>query len=108
MSVKVDLSELGAALDGLDDTCFLLTTNANATPHPANVRMSFGGDRFTLSAGRRSCANCAERDVVTLLWPARDAGAMSLLVDGRATVIDADAGIVELVPTGAIWHRQPD
>lgn len=108
MSVKVDLSELGKALDGLGDTCFLLTTNGAGSPHPSNVRVIFDSGKFRLSAGRRSCSNCAERNAVTLLWPALDDGAMSLLVDGVASVVDAEAGTVELEPTSAIWHRQPD
>ncbi len=108
MSVKVELGEIGEALAGVGDTCFLLTTNADRSPHPANVRFSFDGDRFTLSAGRRSCRNSHERPTITLLWPAVGARAMSLLVDGTATVDPVDDGVVSIEPTSAIWHRQPE
>ncbi len=108
MSVKVELGELGDALGGVGDTCFLLTTNADQSPHPANVRLSFADGRFVLSAGRRSCRNSHERPTVTLMWPAADGRPMSLLVDGTATVDSDDDGLVSVVPTSAIWHRQPE
>ncbi len=108
MSIKVALDELTDALDGLGDACFLLTTNEDQSPHPANVPVQFDGERFILSAGKRSCRNCAERAAITLLWPAGAAGAMSLLVDGVATVESDEDGRVTIEPTGAIWHRQPE
>lgn len=108
MSVKVELVDLAAALDGQAGTCFLLTTNEDFSPHPANVRVSFDSDQFTVSAGRRSCRNSGDRPTVTLLWPARDPDAMSLLVDGVADVVSAENGHVVIEPTSAIWHRQPE
>lgn len=108
MSIKVDLADLADAVSGLAGTCFLLTTNEDSTPHPANVRVSYDGNVFTLSAGRRSCRNCGERSTVTLLWPATEPDAMNLIVDGEATVVSVDEGVVTLVPSFAIWHVQPE
>lgn len=108
MSIKVELEDLAAALEGLGSTCFLLTTNADASPHPANVPVRLESGRLILSAGRRSTMNCGDRPLVTLLWPAGEPGAMSLLVDGVADVQSVDDGRVVIEPTGAIWHRQPD
>ncbi|MEZ5228398.1 MAG: pyridoxamine 5'-phosphate oxidase family protein [Acidimicrobiales bacterium] len=102
------LDELADAVAGLGPSCFLLTTNNDQSPHPANVPVRFGDGAFTVSAGRRSTANCGERPTVTLLWPTSEPGAMHLLVDGTATVVAADDGHVVVEPTGAIWHRQPD
>ncbi len=108
MSIKVELADLPSALAGLGSTCFLLTTNADLSPHPANVPVVFEAGCLVLSAGRRSTTNCGERPVVTLLWPAREAGTMSLLVDGLAEVESVGEGRVVIEPTSAIWHRQPD
>ncbi|MEZ5342642.1 MAG: hypothetical protein R2706_14695 [Acidimicrobiales bacterium] len=107
MSIKVELADLADAVAGLASTCFYLSTNDDSTPHPANVRVSYDGAIFTLSAGRRSCRNSAARPNVTLLWPATDAEGMNLIVDGVATVVSADDGHVTLAPSFAIWHVQP-
>ncbi len=107
MSIKVALSELASALEGLGDACFFLTTNAEQSPHPANVPVRFDDGVLVVSAGRRSTTNAAERSVVTLLWPAKTPGAMSLLVDGVARVDPSEDGRVIIEPTSAIWHRQP-
>ena len=107
MTVKVELADLAAALDGMPDTCFLLTTNEDYSPHPANVRMLFADGQFTVSAGRRSCRNGGDRPTVTLMWPAQTSEAMTLLVDGVATVLSGGEGKVVVQPTSAIWHAQP-
>ena len=101
MSVKVELHDLADAVSQV-------TTNADASPHPAHVRVSFADGLFTLSAGRRSCANSIDRPAVTLLWPANDTGSMNLIVDGLAESVSADGGVVTVAPTSAMWHRQPD
>lgn len=108
MSIKVELQDLAAAIEGMPTTAFLLTTNDDFSPHPANVNVKFADGRFTASAGRRSCRNCGQRATVTLLWANKGERAMSLLVDGVATVASADDGVVHIEPTSAIWHRHPD
>jgi hypothetical protein len=108
MSVKVELHDLPDAVGLVGSSVFLLSTNADASPHPAHVRVSFADGVFTLSAGRRSCANSTDRPAVTLLWPASDAESMHLIVDGVAESVSADDGVVTVAPTSAMWHRQPD
>ncbi len=108
MSVKVELHELPEAVGLVGPTVFLLTTNADASPHPAHVSVTFADGVFTLSAGRRSCANSTDRPAITLLWPASEADAMNLIVDGVAETVVTDAGVVTVAPTSAMWHRQPD
>ena len=107
MSVRVELEDLAGVIAALPSTAFLLTTNEDSSPHPANVRVEFADGRFTVSAGRRSCRNCAERSTVTLLWANKGERAMSLLVDGVAVVESADDGVVSIEPTSAMWHRHP-
>lgn len=126
MSIKVPLEVLGDAVGGMADTCFLLTTNGDSTPHPAHVAVDFDGETLIVSVGRRSWDNAGERTSVTLLWPASpsswppegtaalaegtDDGPMSLLVDGDAShaePADQGGGTVRVRPTSAIWHRRP-
>ena len=107
MSIRVELENLAAAVAAVPSTAFLLTTNEDSSPHPANVRVAFADGRFTVSAGRRSCRNCSERPIVTLLWANKGERAMSLLVDGVAVVESADDGVVSIEPTSAMWHAHP-
>lgn len=109
MTVPVPLDALPEAWDEVDDTCFLLTTNEDGSPHPAHVTVTWDGSSFIVSAGRRSHRNSARGGQVTLLWPARTAEEMNLLVDGspEAEASDDGGGAVVVRPTSAIWHRRP-
>ncbi len=111
MSVAVPLEELAEAWDKVDESCFLLTTNGDGTPHPAHVQVRWEDPVFVVSAGRRSHINAGSGVAVTLLWPARSATDMSLLVDGSpeaGPLVDGGGGSVVVRPTSAIWHRQPE
>jgi hypothetical protein len=63
-----------------------------------------GGDVVIPSPGRGSCANAAERDQVTVLFPPLEHHGFTLLVDGAATVEGAD---LRVVVTSAVLHRPP-
>lgn len=111
MSVRVPLEEVAAAATERGDSCFLLTTNADSTPHPAHVPVAVDGDQLIVSAGRRSLNNALDRGPVTLLWPTADPDAMHLIVDGEAHAepgADRDSGgPLRIIPTSGMWHRQP-
>lgn len=96
------------ALDDLDRTLadfgagYLLTTRAGRVK-VVSARPRLTDGRFLVAApGRGSVANVGEEPAVTLLWPPRVEGAMSLLVDGTATV-DGDDVVVR--PASAVLHR---
>ncbi len=102
MSVRVDLEALA---DVLADYGFgyLLTVSDDLRPHAVAVQPDLGGGRFTLGGlGGRTHANLSRRSDVTLVFPPREAGGYSLIVDGRATAVGSGA---ELVPTHAVLHR---
>jgi hypothetical protein len=60
--------------------------------------------------GGRNRANLAQRRDVTLLWPPREPGGYSLIVDGHAEVSEEGADSVRcaVVPTRALLHRDAD
>jgi hypothetical protein len=60
--------------------------------------------------GGRTTKNLANRNDVTLLWPPREPGGYSLIVDGRAEVTEAGEDTIRLdvVPTRALLHRNAD
>jgi hypothetical protein len=58
------------------------------------------------SVGNRTRRNASARPDVTLVWPPKQLGGYTLIIDGRAETADetADAGLT-IQPTGAVLHR---
>jgi hypothetical protein len=105
MSVKVDLQALA---DTLADYGFayLLTVSDDRRPHAVAVQPVLHERALAVGTlGNRTLANLAGRPDVTLLFPPREEGGYSLIVDGRASV---DRGAAVVVPTHAVLHRPAD
>jgi hypothetical protein len=104
VSIPVDVADLASTLRGFG-TGYLLTTRSgrvkvvSVAPRPVDRRL------VVAAPGRGSVANVGDEPAVTLLWPPREAGGMSLLVDGSAEVRDED---VVVTPTSAVLHRSVD
>ncbi|SPM29117.1 hypothetical protein [Mycobacterium terramassiliense] len=107
---KVDLERLAAALPDFP-FAYLITVGDDHRPHTVTVEPRM--DEATLDVGLiggRTRENLARRGEVTLLWPPREPGGYSLIVDGRAEVTDAPGETVRLgvVPERALLHREAD
>jgi hypothetical protein len=105
MSVQVDLAALAETMAGYGQA-YLLTVSGDQRPHAVAVRPEVQGEALSVDRlGRRTLANLAERPEVTLLFPPREEGGYSLIVDGRATVGQEGAVVV---PAHAVLHRPSD
>src|SRR3954449_3529486 len=103
MSVAVPIAELSAAIKGQIGWCYLLTVSDDGQARVLAVAPTDAGDGvLRFDVGKSTGANVAARPSVTLLFPPASAAAMSLIVDGSATV---DNGAVSFVPTWAVMHR---
>ncbi|MGN6130671.1 MAG: pyridoxamine 5'-phosphate oxidase family protein [Nocardioidaceae bacterium] len=102
MSVKVDLTRLGETM-GDYDFAYLLTVSDDARAHAVAVQPRLEDQALRVTGlGNRTRANLSARDAVTLLFPPREQGGYSLIVDGRATAHDDGASVV---PSHAVLHR---
>lgn len=103
MSIPVELGELASAMSAFD-YAFFLTVSDGARPHAVAVSPVWTADSasLTFEGGRRTCANAAARPDVSLVFPPREPGGYSLIVDGSASV---DAGAITVSPTTAVLHR---
>jgi hypothetical protein len=102
MSVKVELSELGEAM-GRHDYAFLVCLGEER-PHVLGVRPRLVGDRLRVHRiGATATRVVGEHGGVTLVFPPREAGGRSLLVDG--TVAEIGDGELVVTPVGAVLHR---
>jgi hypothetical protein len=103
MSVKVDLDQLADALADFP-FAYLITVDDDFRAHTVAVDpvwrdgvLDFG------EAGRHTRANLAGHPVATVIWPPREPGGYSLIVDGTGELVDEQ---VRVVPTRAVLHRR--
>jgi hypothetical protein len=107
---KVDLKRLAAAL-GDFPFAYLITVGDDHRAHTVTVEPKLRDGVLDVGLiGGRTTKNLANRSDVTLLWPPRELGGYSLIVDGRAAVTDAgdDTIRLDVVPTRALLHRNAD
>lgn len=105
MSIPVELDALEAKATEYD-YAYLLTVNDDQTPKIVAVRPRWDGEEMIVDEGGRSARNAGERSTVTLTYPPLDPTGYSLIVDGTATVADADGVTsIRFAPTGAVLHR---
>lgn len=106
MSVPVPLLRLRAAVEERGASGYLLTVCDDGSPHAVHAPIRWEGDAIVVDVGRRSAANAAARPSVALLFPVRNEGDYSLIVDGTAIVTSSDGGQrVGVTPTRAVLHR---
>jgi hypothetical protein len=105
---RVDLDRLAAALPDFP-FAYLVTVGDDYRVHTVTVepRLRDGTVLDIGLIGGRTRENLSQRGDLTLLWPPREPGGYSLIVDGRADVAESDAETVRLsvVPTRALLHR---
>jgi hypothetical protein len=79
-----------------------------------HTAVRWDGDLLVVAVGKRSAANAAARPAVSLLYPVRNAGDYSLIIDGTAALHSArrtrasnETGDLRLsvLPTKAVLHR---
>jgi len=110
---KVDFKRLAAALNNYR-FAYLVTVDDGYHVHTVTVEPELHDGVLDVGLIRgRTRNNVETRSDVTLLWPPREPGDYSLIVDGRAQVAEAaDSGddTVQLVvvPTRALLHRNAD
>jgi hypothetical protein len=111
MSVKVDLSRLAETMASYG-FAYLLTVSDDQRPHAVAVQPVMDGQQVALGGlGGRTLANLAARPEVTLLFPPREEGGYSLIVDGRASAASAASaadGSACVAPEHAVLHRPAD
>lgn len=103
MSIAVDLADIPRAIAGQIGWCYLLTVTDEGQARVLAVAPDAQEDgSLRCTAGRGTLANAAARPNVTLVFPPATAEAMSLIIDGTATVTDT---FVDVAPTWAVMHR---
>lgn len=106
MSIPVALERLRAEAERHGATPYLLTVGDDGRAHSVSVAASWESAALVASAGKRSMANVAARPLVSLLWPPREPGGYSLIVDGDGSLVGAgEAARIIVRPTRGVLHR---
>jgi hypothetical protein len=107
---KVDFKRLAAALNSYP-FAYLITVDDGYRVHTVTVEPELREGVMDVGLIRgKTRENLANRGDVTLLWPPREPGGYSLIVDGRAEVTASEDETIQLgvVPTRALLHRNAD
>jgi hypothetical protein len=102
MSVKVDLDQLADAL--ADFTfAYLVTVGDDHRAHTVAVTPALTNGVIGVGAiGNGTRRNVTAHDGVTLVWPPREPGGYTLIVDGSGR---PDGDGLTVAPTRAVLHR---
>jgi hypothetical protein len=103
MSIKVDLDQLA---DALADFGFgyLITVSDDHRAHTVAVDPVLTGGVFELgSMGNSTRRNLDSHGVVTVLWPPKEPGGYTLIVDGRG---EFAGEALRVIPERAVLHRR--
>lgn len=102
MSLKVDLDQLAAALADFE-FAYLVTVGDDYRAHTVAVDAELADGVLGIGpVGNRTRRNAGSHVDVTLVWPPRELGGYTLIVDGVARVAD---DVLTVEPTRAVLHR---
>jgi hypothetical protein len=107
---KVDFKRLAAALNNYP-FAYLITVDDGYRVHTVTVEPELREGVMDVGLIRgKTRKNLANRGDNTLLWPPREPGGYSLIVDGHAEVTASEDETIQLgvVPTRALLHRNAD
>jgi Pyridoxamine 5'-phosphate oxidase len=108
VSVAVPLEKLRSAIAETDRQPYLLTTADDGRPHSVAVDFAWRDDTLVVPVGNRTLANARARPNISLLWPPKERGGYSLIVDGSVVGTTGSGNgdhAVRVRPTAAVLHR---
>ena len=105
MSAQVDLARLAEALSDYG-FAYLITVNDDYQVRAVEVDPTFSGGLLDVGPiGKHTRANVSRHRAATLVWPPRQPGGYSLIVDADAETGGGVTDSLRLRPTRALLHR---
>lgn len=106
---QIDFHRLADALADFR-FAYLVTVGDDYRVHTVTVEPELHERVLTIGLiGDRTRTNVESHGGITLLWPPSDPDDYSLIVDGRAEVVETDGVVaLQVSPTRALLHRNAD
>jgi hypothetical protein len=97
------VTSLAQALDEYGYQAYLLTVSPDG-PHASHVQVTLAGGELQFAVGNTARRNTASNANVSLLWPPRETGGYSIVVNGMLK-IDEDDGRARVAINKSVFHR---
>jgi hypothetical protein len=106
MNIEVALGKLRTAISERGAGAYVLTVSDDGAPHSVHQDVQWDGAALVADVGARTAANASARPRVSLLFPLRNEGDYSLIVDGMGVIERGQQGPrLRVSPTRAVFHR---
>lgn len=94
------------ALEDYGRAAYLITVGDNG-PHTSSVTVELSGDTVRCALGKSAQKNIGARPDVSLLWPPREIGGYSIIVNGKAVITGSAVGgaNADIAVSKSVFHR---
>ena len=108
MSIPVTAKDVHKTIKEYGSSTYLISATADNHPHVANLTFAIDKNDLIFTVGKRGTKNLESCPQVTMLWPPRDLGGYSLIIDGVALKqedLDGSGSIWKISFDSGILHR---
>ena len=85
MSIPVAAKDILTTIKEYGPSTYLVSATADNHPHVANLTFVIDKNDLIVTVGKRGTKNLENCPKVTLLWPPKELGGYSLIIDGIAS-----------------------
>ena len=97
MSIPVAAKDILTTIKEYGSSTYLVSTTVDNHPHVANLTFVIDKNDLIVTVGKRGTKNLENCPKVTLLWPPKELGGYSLIIDGIASKHENIGG------SGSVW-----
>ncbi|MBT95583.1 MAG: hypothetical protein CL431_06435 [Acidimicrobiaceae bacterium] len=108
MSIPVEEQDIIKTIKEFGSSAYLISTSEDGHPHLANLKFDIYETDLIFTVGRRGTSNLEKSPLVTMLWPAKEVGGYSLIIDGNASKhknVDLNDSVWKISFNTGILHR---
>tara|TARA_B100000214_G_scaffold87812_1_gene60334 strand:- start:4167 stop:4550 length:384 start_codon:yes stop_codon:yes gene_type:complete len=108
MSIPVTAKDIHKTIKEYGSSTYLISATADNHPHVANLTFAIDKNDLIFTVGKRGTKNLENCPHVTMLWPPKELGGYSLIIDGIASKhenFDGSGSVWKISFDSGILHR---
>ena len=108
MSIPVSAKDILKTIEEFGTSTYFISATADGHPHVANLTFVTDNDGLVFTVGKRGTKNLKNCAQVTMLWPPKEVGGYSLIIDGIASKVensDVSDSLWKISFDSGILHR---